>query len=303
MRYLLLTTILALATCEPVYAASVVSSGTFQAYTTQHRVTNDGTGASGTWPINVSGTSTAFSTTPTVCTAQSATGVDAHGNATGCYTPPGTYSLPTATSSTLGGVKPDGTTLDNSSGVISVHNPLNQNTTGSAAKLTTGRTIGMTGPITWTSPTFDGSGNVTAAGTVTSQTGTGSTFVMSASPTITGTCTMPSGVGSGGIIGNDATTYLSIASDSAIGTTGNIVYFNGHSRGGGLAGIEQHYGQGYQFLRVGSSPVPTTFDGSVSVNNGANTVYRCTGATNFGLLTVNSALCVTGFVTTSLKLD
>ncbi|MBV5336563.1 MAG: hypothetical protein J0653_00690, partial [Deltaproteobacteria bacterium] len=58
----------------------------------------------------------------------------------------------------------------------------NQNTTGSAAKLTTGRTIGITGPITWTSPTFNGSGNVTAAATVTSQTGTGSKFVMDTSP-------------------------------------------------------------------------------------------------------------------------
>lgn len=43
---------------------------------------------------------------------------------------------------------------------------LNQSTTGSAATLTTGRTIGMTGDVVWTSPSFDGSGNVTAAGTI-----------------------------------------------------------------------------------------------------------------------------------------
>lgn len=43
---------------------------------------------------------------------------------------------------------------------------LNQNTTGSAATLTTGRTISITGGVTYTSPSFDGSGNVTAAGTV-----------------------------------------------------------------------------------------------------------------------------------------
>lgn len=43
----------------------------------------------------------------------------------------------------------------------------NQNTTGSAATLTTGRTIGITGDVTWTSPSFNGSGNVTAAATVT----------------------------------------------------------------------------------------------------------------------------------------
>lgn len=43
---------------------------------------------------------------------------------------------------------------------------LNQDTTGSAAKLTTGRTIAMTGDVTWNSGSFDGSGNVTAAGTI-----------------------------------------------------------------------------------------------------------------------------------------
>jgi len=34
--------------------------------------------------------------------------------------------------------------------------------TGSAATLTTGRTIAVTGDLTYTSPTFNGSANVTA---------------------------------------------------------------------------------------------------------------------------------------------
>jgi hypothetical protein len=38
--------------------------------------------------------------------------------------------------------------------------------TGSAAKLTTARTLSITGDLSWTSPSFDGSGNVTAAGTI-----------------------------------------------------------------------------------------------------------------------------------------
>jgi lysophospholipase L1-like esterase len=38
----------------------------------------------------------------------------------------------------------------------------------SAAILRTGRTIGMTGDVTWTTPTFDGSSNVTAVGTLSS---------------------------------------------------------------------------------------------------------------------------------------
>jgi hypothetical protein len=43
---------------------------------------------------------------------------------------------------------------------------LNQNTTGSAATLTTGRTIAITGDLTYTSPAFNGSANITAAGTL-----------------------------------------------------------------------------------------------------------------------------------------
>ena len=43
---------------------------------------------------------------------------------------------------------------------------LNQNTTGSAATLTTSRTIAITGDLSYTSPSFNGSGNVTAVGTL-----------------------------------------------------------------------------------------------------------------------------------------
>lgn len=47
----------------------------------------------------------------------------------------------------------------------------NQSTTGSAATLTTSRTIGITGDVTYTSPSFNGSGNVTSTATVNSVTG------------------------------------------------------------------------------------------------------------------------------------
>jgi hypothetical protein len=43
---------------------------------------------------------------------------------------------------------------------------LNQNTTGSAATLTTSRTIAITGDLTYTSGSFDGSANVTGTGTL-----------------------------------------------------------------------------------------------------------------------------------------
>jgi hypothetical protein len=50
---------------------------------------------------------------------------------------------------------------------------LNQNTTGSAATLATGRTIGMTGDVSWTSASFNGSANVTGTASITAATVTG----------------------------------------------------------------------------------------------------------------------------------
>jgi len=48
----------------------------------------------------------------------------------------------------------------------------NISSAGSATKLTTGRTISITGDVTYTSPAFDGTANVTAVGTVTQINGT-----------------------------------------------------------------------------------------------------------------------------------
>jgi hypothetical protein len=53
---------------------------------------------------------------------------------------------------------------------------LNQNTTGSAATLTTGRTIGMTGDVTWTSASFNGSANVTGTSTLANSGVTAGTY-------------------------------------------------------------------------------------------------------------------------------
>ena len=61
-------------------------------------------------------------------------------------------------------------TYDDSDGTLDfVVGTLNQDTTGNAATATalaTGRTIGMTGDIVWTSASFDGSGNVTGTATI-----------------------------------------------------------------------------------------------------------------------------------------
>lgn len=52
----------------------------------------------------------------------------------------------------------------------------NQNTTGSAASLTTGRTIGMTGDVTWTSGSFNGTANVTGTATLSASGVTAGTY-------------------------------------------------------------------------------------------------------------------------------
>jgi hypothetical protein len=67
------------------------------------------------------------------------------------------------TARTIGGVSFDGSANINLPGVNTAGN---QNTTGSAATLTTGRTIALTGDVTYTSPSFDGSANVTGTATL-----------------------------------------------------------------------------------------------------------------------------------------
>ena len=50
------------------------------------------------------------------------------------------------------------------------------NTTGSAAKLASARTIGMTGDVTWTSASFDGTGSVTGVATLANSGVTAGTY-------------------------------------------------------------------------------------------------------------------------------
>lgn len=61
---------------------------------------------------------------------------------------------------------------------------LNQNTSGSAATLTTGRTISTTGDVTYTSGAFDGSGNVTGAATIAANAVTNAKMATMANNTI-----------------------------------------------------------------------------------------------------------------------
>lgn len=106
-----------------------------------------------------------------------------------------------------------------------------------ATKLQTGRTIGMTGDVTWTSGTFDGSGNVTGTATLANTGVTSGTYgsatqiptlqldskgrVVSATNTAvfipSGSITLTGGVSGTGTTGSSITTTLATASATTLG--------------------------------------------------------------------------------------
>lgn len=86
---------------------------------------------------------------------------------------------------------------------------LNQNTSGTAAAWTTGRTVSITGDIAYTSPSIDGTANVTAAGTlatVNSNVGTFGNFIVNGKGLITAASTA---------LANGTTATTQVASDNS----------------------------------------------------------------------------------------
>ncbi len=103
-----------------------------------------------------------------------------------------------------------------------------------ATTLATGRTLAITGDLTWTSPTFDGSGNVTAAGTlatVNSNVGSfgsataATIFTVNAKGLVTAasSATITPAVGSITGLGTGVAAALAVA----VGSTGAFVVVNG----------------------------------------------------------------------------
>jgi len=134
-----------------------------------------------------------------------------------------TLTSPTLTTPVLG--TPSSGTLTNCT-----FPTLNQNTTGNAAGLTTGRTIAITGDLTYTSPSFNGSGNVTAAGTLATVnsnvgsfggTGTGTTITVNAKGLITGITTFAASAG-GLTLTDDTSTNASRFLTFTSATSGSI---------------------------------------------------------------------------------
>jgi hypothetical protein len=150
----------------------------------------------------------------------------------GSVATPGTTPAITLSTTVSGILFGNGTSV---AAAIAINFPtLNQNTTGSAATLTTGRTIAITGDLTYTSPSFNGSANVTAAGTLaTVNSNVGSfgsatqvgTFTVNAKGLITAASntTITPAVGSITGLGTGVATALAVN----VGSAGAFITFNG----------------------------------------------------------------------------
>jgi hypothetical protein len=176
----------------------------------------------------------------------------------------------------------------------------NQNTTGTASGLTTGRTIGITGDLTWTSPAFDGTANVTTAGTLASVASAGTTGSSTAIPVITidikgrttGISTAaviaPAGTLSGNTLASGVTaSSLTSFGSSPVLATPNIT--TGFTIGGVAAVGNTLIGNGTNFITQNTRTNWTTFvvSGSDATTTGQSLV-DVTGL-NSGTLT-NSTL-------------
>jgi hypothetical protein len=163
-----------------VYGASTTAMGVSAVGTSGQVLTSQGSGTP-TWTTPTTGTVTSVAATVpsflsvsgspitsngTLALSYSGTALPVANGGTGQTTQQAAINALTGTQSSGKYLRSDGTNSTLASIQAADVPTLNQNTTGSAATLTTGRTIAITGDLAYTSPIFDGSANVTATGTL-----------------------------------------------------------------------------------------------------------------------------------------
>jgi hypothetical protein len=181
-------------------------------------LTSAGTGATPTWTTPTTGTVTSVTGTSPVASSGGAT--PAISLASGYGDTQNPYASKTANFVLAA---PDGSAgVPTFRAIVAADIPtLNQNTTGSAATLTTGRTIAITGDLAYISPSFDGSANVTAAGTLaTVNSNVGSFTAANITVNAKGLITAASSGTAGASISNDTSTSTNLYPLFANATSG-----------------------------------------------------------------------------------
>ena len=216
----------------------------------------------GTGNINLPGVNTAGNqdTSGTATTATTATNITAVANDSTNET---TY--PTFVDGATGaqGIETDtGLTYNPSSGLLTAAGfagPITGAVTGNASTATalaTGRTVGMTGDVVWTSPSFDGSGNVTAVATIQAN-----SVALGTDTTGNYTATVTAGTG---LTSTGATSGEGIAHSLSVDASQTQITSVGALNAGSIT-------SGFGTIDTGSSNITTTGTASATTFVGALT--------------------------------
>lgn len=152
---------------------------------------------------------------------------------------------------------------------------------GSATILQTGRTLAITGDLVWTSPSFNGSGNVTAAGTIQANVVTNAKLAQVGTGTIKGRVTAATG-NVEDLTGTQATTLLDtftsalkgLVPASGGGTTNYLRADGTWAAPAGGGGGSVPTGTGFTHITAGSQDVAAKLVDTADINDAQVTLAK-----------------------------